>query len=70
MSKTLIDLDDDLLDEATTALGTTTKRDTVNGALRKVVDESRARRAQALENLQRIADEGGFNFEQYDELDR
>jgi len=70
MSKTLIDLDDDLLDEATTALGTTTKRDTVNGALRKVVDESRARRAEALENLQRIADEGGFDFDRYEELDR
>ena len=70
MSKTLIDLDDDLLDEATTALGTSTKRDTVNGALRKVVEESRARRAEALENLQRIADDGGFNFDVYAELDR
>ena len=70
MPKTLIDVDEDLLTEATTALGTTTKKDTVNEALRKVVDESRARRAQALENLQRIGDEGGFNFDLLDELDR
>jgi Arc/MetJ family transcription regulator len=69
MAKTLIDVDDELLEEATTALGTVTKKDTINEALRKVVDESRARRAQALENLQRIADEGGFHFEQLDELD-
>ncbi len=70
MAKTLIDVDDELLDEATTALGTSTKKDTVNEALRKVVQESRARRAQALENLQRIADEGGFNFDLLDDLDR
>jgi Arc/MetJ family transcription regulator len=70
MAKTLVDVDDELLEEATTALGTVTKKDTINEALRKVVDESRARRAQALENLQQIADEGGFNFELLDELDR
>ena len=70
MSKTLVDIDDELLEEATTALGTGTKKDTINEALRKVVNERRERRAQALENLQRIADEGGFNFELLDELDR
>jgi Arc/MetJ family transcription regulator len=70
MAKTLIDVDDELLDEATTALGTSTKKDTVNEALRKVVNDSRARRAQALENLQRIAAEGGFNFDLLDDLDR
>jgi len=68
VAKTLIDVDEDLLAEATTALGTATKKDTVNEALRKVVGESRARRAQALRNLQRIADEGGFNFDLLDEL--
>jgi Arc/MetJ family transcription regulator len=70
MAKTLIDVDEELLAEATTALGTATKKDTVNEALRKVVGESRARRAKALQNLQQIADEGGFNFELLDELDR
>jgi Arc/MetJ family transcription regulator len=70
MAKTLIDVDEDLLAEATTALGPATKRDTVNEALRKVVGESRARRAQALRNLQQIADEGGFNLDLLDELDK
>ena len=70
MAKTLIDVDENLLDEASTALGTASKKDTVNEALRKVVNDSRERRAQALGNLQRIADEGGFHFELLDELDR
>lgn len=33
MAKTLIDLDEDLLEAARAALGTTTKKDTVNTAL-------------------------------------
>jgi Arc/MetJ family transcription regulator len=36
MSKTLIDIDDDLLALAQQALGTITKKATVNGALREV----------------------------------
>jgi Arc/MetJ family transcription regulator len=70
MGKTLIDIDEELLAEATTALGTTTKKDTVNEALRQAVDNSRERRRTARENLQRIADEGGFNFDLVDELDK
>ncbi len=37
MSKTLIDIDDDLLAQSQEILGTTTKKDTVNAALREVV---------------------------------
>ena len=37
MSRTQIDLDQDLLAKAAEILGTTTKKDTVNGALRRVV---------------------------------
>jgi Arc/MetJ family transcription regulator len=69
MAKTLIDIDDDLLDQATTALGTSTKKDTVNEALRLAVQTMRERRRQALENLQRIADEGGFDFDRIAALD-
>ena len=46
MTKTLIDIDDDLLDRAATVLGVTTKKDTVNVALQDVVD--RAERAKGL----------------------
>jgi len=70
MPKTLVDVDEDLLAEASSALGTSTKKDTVNSALRLAVTESRARRERALATLQEIADQGGFDFDQVDELDR
>ncbi len=70
MAKTLLDVDEDLLAEATTALGTATKKDTVNQALRFAVEETRARRERALAELQSIADDGGFDFDRLDELDQ
>ncbi|GAA0229418.1 type II toxin-antitoxin system VapB family antitoxin [Cryptosporangium japonicum] len=70
MAKTLLDVDEELLAEATTALGTATKKDTVNSALRLAVEESRARRERALTELQQVADEGGFDFDRLDELDQ
>jgi Arc/MetJ family transcription regulator len=69
MAKTLIDIDDDLLEEATTALGTATKKETVNEALRRVVEQTRETRRQARENLQRLVEEGGFDFSRIDEID-
>ncbi|WP_035858180.1 hypothetical protein [Cryptosporangium arvum] len=59
-----------MLAEATTALGTATKKDTVNSALRLAVEESRVRRERALADLQQVADEGGFDFDRLGELDR
>ncbi|MDI1464487.1 type II toxin-antitoxin system VapB family antitoxin [Catellatospora sp. KI3] len=70
MAKTLVDVDEDLLAEATAALGTNTKKDTVNSALRLAVEASRERREQALAELQAIADEGGFDFDRLADLDR
>ena len=69
MTKTLLDVDDDLLEEATAALGTSTKKDTVNEALRLAVETIRGRRRQGLESLRRIAQEGGFDFDRLAELD-
>ena len=69
MAKTLVDIDDQLLAEATTALGTTTKKDTINEALRQAVEVTRERRRRALEDLQQLADEGGINFDRIAELD-
>ena len=45
VTKTLIDIDDDLLEAAREALGTTTKKDTVNTALREVLAAQQRRRA-------------------------
>lgn len=40
MTKRLIDIDDDLLTAAQASLGTNTYRETVNGALRRVVGQA------------------------------
>ena len=69
MSKTLVDVDDDLLAEASTALGTATKKDTINEALRQAVEVTRERRRQAREDFQRIADEGGLDFDRLADID-
>ena len=49
MSRTVIDLDDDALAEAMRELGTTTKADTVNSALRLI--GQRSRRLAAVERM-------------------
>ncbi|MER6296280.1 MULTISPECIES: type II toxin-antitoxin system VapB family antitoxin [Streptomyces] len=61
MSRTVIDLDDEALAAAAKELGTTTKRDTINTALREVV--ARNRRLRALGELQDLEDEGAFDAE-------
>ena len=62
MSRTVIDLDDELVAEVARALGTRTKKETVNTALREVL-ESR-RRALALTRLREAAEEeGAFDLE-------
>lgn len=59
MTKTPIEIDDDALDAASKVLGTTTKKDTVNAALREV--SQRLLRLRALEQLGEMADEGQFD---------
>jgi Arc/MetJ family transcription regulator len=54
MTKTLIDLDDDLLARTQEALGTTTKKDTVNGAMRELL------RRRAADDLLEMARDGAF----------
>jgi Arc/MetJ family transcription regulator len=61
MSRTVIDLDDDALKAAAKELGTSTKRDTVNTALREIV--ARNRRLRALHELQDLAGEGALDVE-------
>lgn len=61
MSRTVIDLDDDALAAAASELGTTTKRDTINTALREVT--ARYRRLRSLEESRRLAAEGGVDVD-------
>jgi Arc/MetJ family transcription regulator len=55
MSKRLVDIDNDLLDEATTVLGTSTMKETVNRSLEAVVLAARRRRhADRLETMRNL----------------
>ncbi|MFF3263869.1 type II toxin-antitoxin system VapB family antitoxin [Streptomyces sp. NPDC002932] len=65
MSRTVIDLDDDLLADVAQALGTGTKKETVNSALREVLENRR--RALALTRLRAAASEGGFDVELFED---
>ncbi|MFF2955435.1 type II toxin-antitoxin system VapB family antitoxin [Kitasatospora sp. NPDC057965] len=60
MSRTVIDLDDEALADAARYLGTTTKKDTVNAALREIAD--RRRRAAALARMRGMVAEGEIDF--------
>ncbi|MEU9620433.1 type II toxin-antitoxin system VapB family antitoxin [Streptomyces sp. NPDC048155] len=60
MSRTLIDLDDELVADVAKALGTSTKKETVDTALREVLENRR--RALALTCLRAAADEGSFDL--------
>ncbi|WP_455351063.1 type II toxin-antitoxin system VapB family antitoxin [Streptomyces sp. SYSU K217416] len=55
MSRTMIDLDDALVQEAAEILGTTTKRATINGALAEFVAAAKRRR------FMEMLDEGVFD---------
>ncbi|GAA4549393.1 type II toxin-antitoxin system VapB family antitoxin [Streptomyces collinus] len=65
MSRTVIDLDDDLLADVAKALGTSTKRETVNTALREVLDNRR--RALALTRLRTAATDGAFDLDLFED---
>ena len=65
MTRTMIDLDDDLVAEVSKALGTTTKKETVNTALREVL-ESR-RRAMALTRLRALVEGGAIDSEIFED---
>jgi len=56
----VIDLDDDILADVARALGTRTKKDTVNAALREVLENRR--RALALTKLRQATADGAFDL--------
>jgi Arc/MetJ family transcription regulator len=61
MSRTVVDLDDALLADVAKALGTSTKKETVNTALHEVLENRR--RALALTRLRAAAADGAFDLE-------
>jgi Arc/MetJ family transcription regulator len=56
----VIDLDDDLVSSVARELGTSTKKDTVNAALREVLQNRR--RALALTRLRDAVSDGAFDL--------
>ena len=65
MARTVIDLDDDLIVEVAKALGTRTKKETVNTSLREVLENRR--RALALARLRAAAADGAFDLEIFED---
>ncbi|MBX7432567.1 type II toxin-antitoxin system VapB family antitoxin [Mycobacterium sp. Y57] len=63
MTRTMLDLDDDLLARAAKQLGTTTKKDTVHAALRAALRASAARALldRMAEDTDAVADEALVN---------
>ncbi|MFJ9644811.1 MULTISPECIES: type II toxin-antitoxin system VapB family antitoxin [unclassified Streptomyces] len=59
MAKTVIDINEEALALAAEALGTTTKKDTVNAALEEI--GARVRRERALAALVNLDEEGAFD---------
>jgi Arc/MetJ family transcription regulator len=59
VTKVLVDVDDEALAEASSLLGTATKKDTINAALRETVQ--RLRRADALARLAEMGEAGAFD---------
>lgn len=59
MTKILVDVDDAALAEAAGLLGTKTKKDTVNTALRETAE--RLRRTRALARLVELGESGAFD---------
>jgi Arc/MetJ family transcription regulator len=55
MTKRLVDIDDEILEEARRILGTTTLKDTVNTSLRSIVQADR-RSQVTKEDLRRVAE--------------
>ena len=65
------EIDEELLEEARRHLGMEASRnEAINTALRGFVDQQRARRRAALRELQRMSDEGAFNYAALDDIDR
>jgi Arc/MetJ family transcription regulator len=69
MSRTIVDVDDDALARAQRALGTSTKKDTINQALALAAGTTELRRAEALRWLQDNA-EDIFDFEFFEAQER
>ncbi|MEV4343951.1 type II toxin-antitoxin system VapB family antitoxin [Actinoplanes sp. NPDC049596] len=63
-------IDDELLEEAKRQIEAHTPSAAINEALRRLVEQERAKRRDALAHLRRMVAEGAFNFPDNDEVSR
>ncbi|WP_406295366.1 type II toxin-antitoxin system VapB family antitoxin [Embleya sp. NBC_00888] len=63
MSEALIDVDEEALAIVARMLGTTTTRDTINTALRRMAAAEIERRTVAIERIRELVAEGALNME-------
>lgn len=63
-------VDEELLAEAGRGLGTTSRNAIINGALRDYVERKRDDRREALQDLRKMSDEGLFDYDALDEVDK
>jgi Arc/MetJ family transcription regulator len=63
--KRLVDIDDDLLERARSIAGTATIKDTVDVALRRLVDDERV-----LRHIERLRGSGALDLERIEEARR
>ncbi|WP_026925375.1 type II toxin-antitoxin system VapB family antitoxin [Glycomyces arizonensis] len=69
MGKTLIDIDDNLLDRAMSATHSTTKKEAVNKALALAVEGDREKRIRAIRAMQQMARDGLLDFSESEKDD-
>ena len=67
MARTVIDIDDEMLARAQRALGTTTKRDTVNAALAYAAAADAERRRRLLKEFRELMDRLDWDIIEQDE---
>ena len=63
------EVDQDLLDEAQRQICASSPNAAINEALRRLVEEERAKRRRALARLRQLHDEGAFDYSRLDEAD-
>ena len=64
------EIDEELLAEAQRGLGTSSRNETINALLEQYVEEKRERRREGLAELRKMSDEGLFDYDALDEVDR
>jgi Arc/MetJ family transcription regulator len=60
------EIDEELLVEAQRQIGAASPNSAINEALRRLVEQERAKRRQALERAQQMSDEGLFDYSALD----